>query len=263
MKVIPVPAYPDNLMYIIIDDLGTNECAVVDPRVVKNLEEEVKRHPGLKVTACFVTHHHMDHCAEAIKIQSVFGDHVKVYGNDSKRIPGQTENTVNGGTFKLGSLDVHTFHTPGHTTSHCCYFVIDPKTKDKAVFTGDTLFIAGCGRLFEGTPEQMDNSLNRLLGGLPDDTKVYCGHEYTIANLQFAKYVEPNNQAVSNKLEWAIRTRNANQWTVPSTIGEEKTFNPFMRVRETPLQQFTKRTDPVDVLKVVREAKNNYTPPKL
>ena len=170
MKVIPVPAYPDNLMYVIIDDLGTNECAVVDPRVVKSLGEEVKKHPGVNVTACFVTHHHMDHCGEANKVRSVFGDHVKVYGNDSKRIPGQTDSTTNGGTFKLGSLDVHTFHTPGHTTSHCCYFVLDPKSKDKAVFTGDTLFIAGCGRLFEGTPEQMDNSLNKLLGGLPDDT---------------------------------------------------------------------------------------------
>uniref|UniRef100_A0AC34Q1T7 Metallo-beta-lactamase domain-containing protein n=1 Tax=Panagrolaimus sp. JU765 TaxID=591449 RepID=A0AC34Q1T7_9BILA len=263
MKIIAVPAYPDNLMYVIIDDTSTKECAVVDPRVVKNLESEVKKHPGIKVTAAFITHHHLDHCAEANRVRPTFGDHVKVYGNDSTRIDGQTHKTENEGTFSLGDLKVQTFHTPGHTNSHCCYFVTDPKTGERAVFTGDTLFIAGCGRLFEGTPQQMDNSLNKVLGNLPNDTKVYCGHEYTVSNLQFAQSVEPDNMAIMKKRQWAQEKRGANEWTVPSTIEEEKSFNPFMRVREPSLQKITGQTDPVDVLRVLREMKNNFVPPKL
>jgi hydroxyacylglutathione hydrolase len=111
-----------------------------------------------------------------------------------------------------------------------CYYVEDASANERAVFTGDTLFIAGCGRFFEGTPEQMHEALNGKLGHLPDDTRVYCGHEYTVTNLKFAASVEPENGAVAKKLQWAQAERDAGRFTVPSTIEEEKTINPFMRV---------------------------------
>jgi hydroxyacylglutathione hydrolase len=105
------------------------------------------------------------------------------------------------------------------------------------VFTGDTLFVAGCGRFFEGTPEQMYRALVEILSALPPETRVYCGHEYTVNNLKFAATVEPSNQAISDKLAWAQAQRSADKPTIPSTIAEELTFNPFMRVREPTVQQ--------------------------
>ncbi|CAG8588836.1 8671_t:CDS:1, partial [Gigaspora rosea] len=118
----------------------------------------------------------------------------------------------------------------------------------------DTLFIGGCGKFFEGTADQMHNSLINVLGRLPEESKVYCGHEYTKGNLRFAESIEPNNQALKDKIQWVSK----NQQTVPSTIGDELKFNPFMRVNVDDVKKATGKNDPIDVMGALREMKNNF-----
>jgi hydroxyacylglutathione hydrolase len=175
---------------------------------------------------------------------------VQVYGGD-ERIPALTHPVQDGAVFKLGTLEIQALHTPCHTTGHICYYV--KGNNERVVFTGDTLFIGGCGRFFEGTAEQMLNSLDKL-ARLPPDTKVYCGHEYTLSNLAFAHSVDPNNKDLEEKIQFAKHTK----CTVPSTIASELTYNPFMRTREIALQKATGQTDPVKVMAVLREMKNNF-----
>ncbi|CAB0019289.1 unnamed protein product [Nesidiocoris tenuis] len=181
---------------------------------------------------------------------------VDVYGGES-RVEGISHTVSDGDSLKIGNLEVSCLATPCHTSGHICYHVRS-SGKSGAVFTGDTLFIAGCGRFFEGTPDQMYTALIEKLGKLPDDTKVYCGHEYTCANLKFAETVEPTNEAIKEKLEWAEELRSENQPTVPSTIGEEKTYNPFMRVAEEAVMKKYGARDPIAAMKMVRADKDKF-----
>lgn len=126
-------------------------------------------------------------------------------------------------------MKVTCLHTPCHTKGHICYYV--ESENETAVFTGDTMFSGGCGHFFEGTPDQMYRALIEIIGTLPDKTKVFVGHEYTVNNLKYAAHVEPNNKKIAEKLSWAQKIRNENKFTVPSTIAEEKLINPFMRVK--------------------------------
>lgn len=182
---------------------------------------------------------------------------LSVYGGDD-RIDAQTHKVTHGTTFQLGSLNVQCLFTPCHTSGHICYFVKGDEGEAPIVFTGDTLFVAGCGRFFEGTPDYMYKALVDVLGALPPQTRVYCGHEYTVKNLQFARQVEPGNAAVRAKLEWAEQQRSMQLPTVPSTIGEEFTFNPFMRVREKAVQDYARKTDAVATMGVLRAEKDNF-----
>lgn len=185
-------------------------------------------------------------------ITKTFRD-IKVYGGDD-RIPGVTDILVDGQVFKLGELEIQAISTPGHTTSSICYNVFDPSTNERVVFTGDTLFVGGCGRFFEGGPKDMHSSLLNKLAKLPRDTKVYCGHEYTKNNLEFAKSIEPSNSKIIEKLNAISDTT----ITVPSTIGDELEFNPFMRVETEELRKATKITDAVELMKYLRETKNKF-----
>ena len=135
MKIIPIPALQDNYQYLIIDDQGTKHAAIVDPVNVDAIKENVERE-GVKLVAGLVTHHHMDHSAHSGKLRSTFGDTVEVFGNDAKRINGQTQATVHGASYSLGNIQFSTFHTPCHTSTHVCYFFVDPTTDERAVFTG-------------------------------------------------------------------------------------------------------------------------------
>ena len=147
---------------------------------------------------------------------------LSVYGGDD-RIDGLTKKVSHGTELNIGSLSVKCLYTPCHTSGHICYYVTkqDEANGTKAVFTGDTLFLGGCGRFFEGSPDQMNKSLNEILGGLPDDTYVYCGHEYSVANLTFGLHVEPQNQDIINALKNAreLREKSPPEPTVPSTLG--------------------------------------------
>lgn len=255
MKVVVLPALSDNYMYLVIDET-TKEAGIVDPvdpdRVVSAVNEE-----KVKLTTVLTTHHHWDHAGGNDNLVKKVSD-LKVYGGDD-RIGALNHKVKHGDEFKIGSLNVQCLFTPCHTSGHICYFVrSEDHSHPPAVFTGDTLFVAGCGRFFEGSPQQMYTALVEILGSLPGNTKVYCGHEYTVANLKFAKVVEPNNRAIIDKLASAETLRAKNEPTVPSTIGDEKTFNPFMRVGEETVQNHAGQSDPIATMGFIRTEKDNF-----
>ncbi|KAJ2723210.1 Cytoplasmic glyoxalase II [Coemansia sp. Benny D115] len=250
MKVIPVPCYSDNYAYVLVDD-ATNEAALVDPVEPSKVFKAVQA-AGVQPTAILTTHHHSDHAAGNLEVAKQIPG-LQVYGGDS-RIPEMTRQLRTGDQFAIGKLQVRAIETYGHTTSSISYYVEDPATGDRAVFTGDTLFVGGCGRLFEGSAQDMYESLNVKLAALPDDTKVYTGHEYTKSNLRFALSVEPDNKELQDK---AARCASM-QCTMPSTIGEEKQTNPFMRVDVPQLQSVAKSTDPIQVLAAIRRMKDSF-----
>ncbi|KAF9106901.1 hypothetical protein BGX27_008948 [Mortierella sp. AM989] len=250
MRIIPVPVLSDNYSYIILDE-KTSEAAVVDPVQPQKLMH-ILQHLGAKLTSVLCTHHHLDHSGGNIELISKKPG-LAVFGADA-RIPEINYVVKDKEEFKVGSLTVQALWTHCHTKGSVSYYVRDES--DRAVFTGDTLFLSGCGRFFEGTAADMYNSLLLILATLPVETKVYCGHEYTLANLKFAHHVEPDNVHVTQKLQTCMNE--SVTITVPGTIGEELLCNPFLRVNEPALQAFTGKTDPIDVMHVLRELKNNF-----
>ena len=177
---------------------------------------------------------------------------VYAHASDRGRVPSQTERVEEGKPFTIAGLELRPLHVPGHTLGAVAYVVED------AVFTGDTLFLAGCGRLFEGTPEQMHESLSGKLARLPKGTRVYCGHEYTVSNLRFAVHAEPGNAAAKAKLEAAKATRERGEPTVPGTIGEELEVNPFLRCEVQELKERFPGATPVETFTAVRKAKDSF-----
>ncbi|MEW6269071.1 MAG: hydroxyacylglutathione hydrolase [Thermodesulfobacteriota bacterium] len=229
MRVVAVPVLQDNYSYLVIDEAervaGVVDCAEVEPVL------EAARREGVTLTTVLSTHHHYDHVGGNEELAS--RTPVRVYGNaeDAARIPRLTDGVREGDTVRVGRLTGEVLFIPAHTSGHIAYHF----PRERAVFTGDTLFAAGCGRLFEGDPAQMMASLAKL-NALPEDTKVYCGHEYTVRNLEFAHLLEPTNRAIADKLEWARSRRAQGQPTVPSTIASERATNPFLRTASAELR---------------------------
>merc|ERR1712004_391013 len=226
-------------------DPATKQAAIVDPvdpdSVIAAVEEE-----GVTLTTLLTTHHHWDHAGgNADLIKKLPG--LVVLGGDD-RIDGVTQKVGEGDEIKVGGLNVRCIFTPCHTSGHICYYVT--QDEDKAVFTGDTLFLGGCGRFFEGTAPQMQHALGSVLSSLPGETLVYCGHEYSL-------------QAIQDKIAWCRKQRSLSPAlpTVPSTIDEEKMINPFMRVGEGSVQAHTGTTDPVETMAALRGEKDNFKPP--
>ena len=258
MAIIPVPQLSDNYAYLVVDD-ASGECGVVDCAEAEKVVAEVNRR-GLKLTAVLPTHWHFDHVGgnEDI-VRAIPG--LRVYGarGERGRIPAQTHPVDDGDTVEIGSLRGRVIGIPAHTNGHIAYHFgsLD------AVFTGDTLFIAGCGRVFEGNAGTMVSSLAKL-AALPDTTQVYCGHEYTEKNLKFALTLEPGNDALKRKYEWARKQRAEGKYTIPSTIGDEKAFNPFMRAESAELRASLKKIDPalpddpVAIFAKARELKDKF-----
>jgi len=256
MKVLPVPALSDNFMYLVIDE-ESKQSFVVDPVEPDKLHELAKKESA-HVTHALTTHHHHDHAGGNSKLAPIFPG-IQVIGGDD-RIPALTKKVGDGDHFEIGNIAVKVFFTPCHTSGHVLYLV-KQGNEAASLFTGDTLFIGGCGRFFEGTAEQMHYALNKVIASLPDDTKVYCGHEYTKKNLEFAQSVDPNNSAVKQKLHWATEQEKKGAHTVPSTVGEEKTFNPFMRVEHKEFAESLKApngSDPISVMDHLRTLKNKF-----
>lgn len=251
MRVIPVPCLSDNYAYLVVRD-GSNEAVVVDPSesgpVIAALERE-----KLRLAAIVDTHHHHDHVGGNEGLRAHYGD-VPVYAHasDRGRVPAQTVDVEEGKSFTVAGLEFRPLHVPGHTTGAVAYVVED------AVFTGDTLFVAGCGRLFEGTPAMMYASLNDKLARLPPETRVFCGHEYTVSNLRFAVHAEPDNAAAAAKLEASKAKRERGEPTVPSTIGEERETNPFLRCDLPSLRERFPGASVVDTFAAVRSAKDTF-----
>jgi hydroxyacylglutathione hydrolase len=227
-----IPTFGDNYTYLLVCE-ETREAAIVDAPEFEPVVRRVEA-SGARVTHVLSTHHHPDHSMANPELAERYGAPVLGHQSDDGRLPGLTQGLEEGDTVSVGRQTARVLFIPANTRGHIAY-VFD---EARAVFSGDTLFAGGCGRLFEGTPEMMFDAM-RKLGVLPDDTRVFCGHEYTEANLRFAAHVEPDNQAVLEKLERVrkIRARAAADWhdagpdemTIPSTIGDEHATNPFMR----------------------------------
>jgi hydroxyacylglutathione hydrolase len=223
LNIRPVPVFSDNYVWI-LEREGSNRVAVVDPGdgapVVADLDSR-----GLEVSAVLLTHHHHDHIGGLPDL--IERSHPAVFGSPHDRIPGVDRPVDDGDTVTLDDLeiDLEVVALPGHTAHHLGY--VGPGF----ALVGDTLFAGGCGRVFEGTPEQMHGSLMRL-AALDPGTKAYCAHEYTVSNLRFALEVEPGNDALTKRLAAAEATRVDDQPTVPSTIGYELETNPFLRCSE-------------------------------
>jgi hydroxyacylglutathione hydrolase len=236
LRVERIPTWKDNYTYLLICD-ATGEAAVVDAPEVDPVVRRVET-TGARVTQILSTHHHPDHSMANPALAKLWDAPVLGHASDRDRLPGFTHGLEEGDTVKVGREVARILHIPAHTRGHIAY-VFD---EARAVFSGDTLFAAGCGRLFEGTPQMMWTALCEKLAALPDDMGVFCGHEYTESNLVFAQHVEPDNDAVRRKLERvrAIRKRAAADWhdaapdemTIPSTLGEERATNPFVRAKD-------------------------------
>ena len=236
LEVERIPTLSDNYTYLVICD-ETGEAAIVDAPEAEPVVQRVDQR-GVRVTQILSTHHHWDHSAANPELSKHWGVPVLGHASDSDRLPGLTDGLEEGDTISVGNQQARVLFIPAHTSNHIAY-AFDAAD---AVFCGDTMFAAGCGRLFEGTPAMMYKALVEVLGALPDSTRVYCGHEYTEANLMFAAHTEPENAAIRAKLRQVqeARARKAPDWheatpqemTIPTTIGEEREINPFLRARD-------------------------------
>jgi len=220
MRIVQIPLLRDNYAYLIVCE-KTNNAAIVDPSEAGPILSKVKEE---KVTlrAILNTHHHHDHTGGNPGLLDRWTLQVYGYAADKERIPGLTHPLNDGDEVRIGELTGKVLFIPGHTRGHIAYLF------ENKLFCGDTLFVAGCGRLFEGTAEQMHDSLTKLRQ-LPEDTLVYCGHEYTEKNIQFALTLEPNNKHLTEKMQRARSLRAKGISTVPSTMAEEMETNPFLR----------------------------------
>lgn len=253
LDIIQIPVLQDNYVYLIHDPVSTH-TAVVDPAeslpVLKELEER-----GWTLSHILNTHHHMDHVGANLELKKATNCLVVGAACDAKRIPGIDIEVDDGDHFIFGTLIADIMFVPGHTTGHICYYF----TEAEALFVGDTLFAMGCGRLFEGTAEQMWRSLARLRS-LPGNTMVYCAHEYTEANGKFALSVEPHNHALQQRMNRVRILRAEGKPTVPFSISDERATNPFMRPESRPLQEKVGLVGqpPVDVFREVRRLKDHF-----
>ncbi|KAL7979077.1 hypothetical protein Chor_015101 [Crotalus horridus] len=255
MKVKVISILEDNYMYLIIEET-TRQAVAVDAAVSKRLLEIIRKEDVI-LKAILTTHYHWDHARDNEELAKVYPG-LQVYGGDA-RVGALTHQVTHEEELKFGSINVRCLLTPGHTAGHVCYFMWENDSLNApAAFTGDTLFVGGCGRLLECPPEQLHNSLKEVLGGLPKETKIFCGHEYTTQNLKFALKVEPENEFVKEKLIWAKRNTPQPEHSlekrcwVPKTIGN----------REEPVQKFTGKSAPVEVFAALCKAKESFRKPK-
>ncbi len=255
MKIIQISLLRDNYGYLIICP-KTNNAAIVDPSEAEPVLARVGQERTTLKTI-LNTHHHRDHTGGNDGLLARQQLEVCGHKSDQGRIFGLTRGVDEGDEVAVGELRGKVLFIPGHTTGHVAYLF------GNNLFCGDTLFTAGCGRIFEGTPEQMHASLTKLMA-LPDDTKVYCGHEYTENNLRFAMTVEPKNYNLVSRFERVQASRARGQSTVPATLEEEKHTNPFLRWDSKEIQTNLKagapdlRSDPVAIFARIRKLKDAF-----
>jgi len=255
LQILAVPAFADNYLWLIHD--GTH-AAAVDPGDATPILDTLAEY-RLSLSAILLTHHHADHVGGVPQLLQRFP--APVFGPRKEGIAQVTDPLSEGDRVVLPELDLtlRVFDVPGHTRGHIAYFA----PSRNWLFCGDTLFAGGCGRLFEGTPAQMAQSLGKL-AALPDNTQVYCAHEYTLSNLNFANAVEPNNIALQNRIKNEQAKRDRGEATVPSTIGLEKATNPFLRYQERSIldklliEKRISTEEPIAAFAALREWKNAY-----
>ncbi|HDS1735145.1 hydroxyacylglutathione hydrolase [Pseudomonas sp. BP8] len=226
-----LPAFSDNYIWL-LQDTAKRQCAVVDPGDAEPVVAWLQANPGWVLQDILVTHHHHDHVGGVEQLKQLTG--ARVSGPAHEHIPARDVALEDNAQVTALGLTFQVMAMPGHTLGHIAFFT--EQTPTPLLFSGDTLFAAGCGRLFEGTPEQMHHSLERL-AALPAETEVYCAHEYTLSNLRFAKAVEPHNPHVAQRFDEVTRLRAQDRITLPSTIARERLTNPFLRTAETSVKQ--------------------------
>jgi hydroxyacylglutathione hydrolase len=254
MHVVTIPCRSDNYSYLVGLD-GEVRVVAIDPcdpePVLAALESN-----GLQLVGILNTHHHGDHVGGNLGLLERYpGIPVFAHHSDRGRIPGQTDDVEAGTNVDIAGLTFRALFIPGHTRGHVAYI------SGLHAFVGDTMFGAGCGRLFEGTAAQLNHSLNHELAQLPDQTRVYFAHEYTASNLRFAQAVEPENRAILARIQDTVELRRDGKFTTPTTIAIEKATNPFLRIGEPAIRAhlgFSASANPDEVFAALRRAKDQF-----
>jgi hydroxyacylglutathione hydrolase len=256
MNLIPLPAFQDNYLWLLHDG---QRALVVDPGDAGPVQSHLEAN-GLQLDAILVTHHHQDHTGGVAALRESTG--ARVWGPARESIPEPLTRLAEGDRIEVLGLGFEVLEVPGHTAGHIAYYCADWQGAP-LLFCGDTLFSGGCGRLFEGTPAQMHDSLGKL-AALPAATRVCCAHEYTLSNLKFATAVEPRNAQLIHYRQECEGKRSRGEPTLPSTIGLERQVNPFLRTREAAVAQAAHRFDGADeadqvaVFAALRQWKNEF-----
>jgi len=259
IQVTPIQAFSDNYLWLLHNE---STAAVVDPGDAEPVLRHLETH-ALELSAILVTHHHGDHIGGLPALAKRFN--VPVFGPAGENIPGLTQRLSEGDTITVPGLGMEfsVIDVPGHTAGHIAYYHADDSGQGGLLFCGDTMFACGCGRLFEGTPEQMTRSLDKL-AHLPGDTRMYCAHEYTLANIRFAEAVEPDNRELEARKAAETAKRAQGVPTVPSTIALERATNPFLRWNSPSVKASAERqaghslTAPHEIFGALREWKNHF-----
>jgi len=253
MQITPIPCLNDNYAYI-INDQKTGIVSVVDPSDSKPIIQYLKNNK-LNLNFIFNTHHHFDHVGGNIELKKYFNSKIIGFEKDRKRIPGIDLTLKDNQLFKFGSLELKLMHIPGHTIGHVCFYF----KKENIIFTGDTLFSLGCGRIFEGSYEQMYSSLNKIKN-LSKDTKIYCGHEYTLKNSEFCKKIDPKNTNLDKKILEIKSKIQKNLPTVPSILKDELNCNVFLRCDDEDIKSSLnkKGSNSIEIFSKLRDLKDNF-----
>jgi len=258
LKIDALPAFTDNYIWL-LQDLETHRCTAVDPGDAGPVQDWMDAHPQWQLSDILVTHHHHDHVGGVEQLKARYG--AKVYGPANEKIPARDEALSDGQRIRTLGIELRVIEVPGHTSGHIAYFHDDPQ--QPWLLSGDTLFAAGCGRLFEGTAAQMFASL-QALSALPEATLIYCTHEYTLSNLRFAVAVEPRNAKLAERLKAVTQLRDRQCITLPSDLRTELDTNPFLRTAEPAVAVAASRqsgqqlASPEDVFAALRAWKDRF-----
>ncbi len=253
LEIVLVPALSDNYVYL-AHDKDTGDTAVIDPAEAAPVEAALKRQ-GWKLTQILNTHHHADHINGNQELKAKWNCPIVGPRAELQRIPDMDVLVSEGDTYSVGTQTATVIETPGHTTGHIAFHF----PESNALFCGDTLFVLGCGRMFEGNPPGFWDLLCKLRA-LPDETRIYCGHEYTQSNARFAVAVDPDNAALKSRAAEIDALRADDKPTIPSTLGDERGVNPFLRADDPALQAAVGMdgADPTAVFAEIRKRKDNF-----
>ncbi len=248
-----IPCLNDNYSYLIKDN-QSNTVAIIDPSEFSPCDKKINQ-KYKKLDFILNTHHHFDHIGGNAELKDKYGSKVLGFEKDQKRIPEIDILLKEGQQFKIGNLNFKTIFVPGHTSGHVAFYF----EREKVIFTGDTLFSLGCGRVFEGTYQQMFNSLNKIKS-LPGDTKIYCGHEYTKDNLKFCMRFNPNNKYLKDKKKFLEGRIKEKKPTIPSTIKDEIQTNIFLRYDDPDVKDAlnSKKASELEIFSKLRDLKDNF-----
>ena len=253
LKVDIIKCLQDNYSYV-IHDKEADIVGVVDPSEFDPINNFIKKKFN-KIDFILNTHHHFDHTGGNLELKKNYNSKIIGSLKDERRIPGIDIKLLNDDVFKFGKIDFNIIFVPGHTSGHICFY----SKKEKVIFTGDTLFSLGCGRVFEGTYLQMLNSLTRIKK-LPRDTNIYCGHEYTKKNLEFCRKYEPDNNFLKDKKNWISSKLNKKEPTIPITIENELNTNIFLRCDVFAIKKSLgmENSPEVEIFKKLRDIKDSF-----